>query len=130
RATTTFAASRSCDISELGTNNGSRYSRAQLGFAEADSPFGPFKLVNTTRANWGAYNGSNNPGMARDMTVFIDQKDANGDGVRDAYAVYSTENNAKMYVSRLDDTYTDTETRYNESAVGTTWQQRVLPDDS
>lgn len=85
----------------------SRYTRASMGFAVSDTPYGPFKLVNVQRMNYrtgGNYD--TNQGMARDMTVFLDDTDINQDGVRDAYAIYSSESNKYMYVSLLNGDYT------------------------
>ena len=85
----------------------SRYSRASMGFAVSDTPYGPFKLVNVQRMNYktgGDYD--TNQGMARDMTVFLDDTDINKDGVKDAYAVYSSESNKYMYISLLNSDYT------------------------
>lgn len=131
RATANYQATTTCDVLDpnLKWSTASRYARAELGFAVSDSPFGPFKLVNTTRANFDPSHHAN-PGMARDMTVFVDQgKDVNGDGSFDAYAVYSSEENARMYISLLNADYTDTVVRYNEvGASSTTWRPRVLPD--
>lgn len=64
-------------------NTGSRYSRASMGFAVSDSPFGPFKLVNVQRMN--GYESECNPaklGMARDMNVFLDDTDIDQNGTR------------------------------------------------
>lgn len=85
----------------------SRYTRASMGFAVSDTPYGPFKLVNVQRMNYktgGNYD--SNQGMARDMTVFLDDTDINQDGVKDAYAIYSSESNKYMYVSLLNSEYT------------------------
>lgn len=127
RADASFTKTGTCDTKAHGYSGASRYSRGMLGFAESDSPFGPFKMVNATRANWDSTT-PKTPGMARDMTVFVDTQDKNNDGVNDAYAVYSSENNDRMYVSRLNTSYTDTEVRYNEKPAGEGWQKQVLPD--
>lgn len=85
----------------------SRYTRASMGFAVSDTPYGPFKLVNVQRMNYktgGNYD--SNQGMARDMNVFLDDTDINQDGVKDAYAIYSSESNKYMYVSLLNSDYT------------------------
>ncbi len=85
----------------------SRYTRASMGFAVSDTPYGPFKLVNVQRMNYktgGNYD--TNQGMARDMTVFLDDTDVNQDGVKDAYAIYSSESNKYMYISLLNGEYT------------------------
>ncbi|GBF71863.1 hypothetical protein PA598K_00076 [Paenibacillus sp. 598K] len=98
----------------------SRYSRAQMGFAVSDSPFGPFKLVNAQRMNYveGRYDSS--PGMARDMTVFKDD-----DGK--AYAIYSSEENRYTYISLLNDDYT-APLKNGTEGFGETFTGRVFTD--
>lgn len=124
------------------TNTGNRYSTATMGFAESDTPFGPFKLINAQRMNWKEGVNATRSGESRDMTMFVDQGvDNNGDGVDDAYAVYSSEMNAKMYVSLLNSDYTGpNKTSYSyhadgseipeeERAVpGEDFSYRILPD--
>ncbi|MEY8357148.1 InlB B-repeat-containing protein [Lachnospiraceae bacterium 54-53] len=120
------------------TNTGSRYSRASMGFAVSDSPFGPFKLVNVQRLNGLEGQGdSEKRGMARDMNVFLDDTDIDRNGIKDAYAIYSSEENAKMYISLLNEDYTGPATegteQYIELEDGTEVQAfatRVLPDNS
>ena len=90
----------------------SKYGLASMGFAVSDTPYGPFKLVNVQRMNQLSEDDypdvyKNKPAMARDMNVFLDKGvDADKNGVDDAYAIYSSEENAKMYVSLLNETYT------------------------
>jgi hypothetical protein len=98
----------------------SRYSRAQMGFAVSDSPFGPFKLVNAQKMNHieGYYD--SNKGMARDMTVFKDD-----DGK--AYAIYSSEENRYTYVSLLNDAYTGL-VKEGAEGLGETFTARVFTD--
>ncbi|MDF2938566.1 MAG: S-layer domain protein, partial [Paenibacillaceae bacterium] len=100
----------------------SRYSRAQMGFAESDTPFGPFKLVNAQKMNYieGYY--PSNQGMARDMTVF---KDDDGQ----AYAIYSSEENKYTYVSLLNESYT-APAQDGTAGLGETFTARVFPDVS
>lgn len=113
------------------TNTGSRYSRALIGFAESETPFGPFKLVNATRMNWVEGLNDNRKGESRDMTVFVDKgEDRNGDGIEDAYAVYSSEMNAKLYVSLLNGDYTGPAKQGSEAVLGADFQIRVLSDDN
>lgn len=112
----------------------SRYSRAMMGFAVSDTPYGPFKLVNAQRMNYktgGDY--AENTGMARDMGVFIDDTDVNKDGVKDAYAMYSSENNLYIYISLLNSDYTGPATEGSKDTLiledGTviqTFQDRAL----
>lgn len=100
-----------CDVTDTG--QGSRYSKSELSFAVSSTPTGPFKMVNSTRLN--GYTDDEKPsgynvskaGMSRDMTIFIDKgHDVNGDGVDDAYAVYSSEENAYMQITLLNKDYT------------------------
>lgn len=98
----------------------SRYSRAQMGFAVSDSPFGPFKLVNAQKMNHieGYYD--SNKGMARDMTLFKDD-----DGK--AYAIYSSEENRYTYVSLLNDDFTGP-VQEGTAGLGETFTARVFTD--
>ncbi len=124
------------EIEENGSseNTGSRYSRASMGFAVSDTPFGPFKLVNVQWMN-GTYGAK--PGMARDMNVFLDDTDLDENGVPDAYAIYSTEENAKLNISLLNETYTGPATEGGIDEMVTpsgktikTYEARVLSDNS
>ena len=63
-----------------GNCEASRYSRAMVGFATSDTPFGPFEVVNMTRMNYDESLNAQRLGEARDMTVFVDDVDANADG--------------------------------------------------
>lgn len=104
--------------------NSSRYTRALIGFAVSDSPFGPFRLVNVSRGNWlqstmNTIGGNNHAlniqrqGESRDMTAFTttgNLLDHRGNPVLEgdqpvqgqvAYVVYSSEMNAQTYISRL-----------------------------
>ncbi|WP_338553123.1 S-layer homology domain-containing protein [Paenibacillus sp. KS-LC4] len=88
--------------SETSTAN---YAKAEAGYALSDSPTGPFVYGESHRMDRApadaAYNGQpNQPGMARDMTLFKDD-----DGT--AYLVYSSEENMTMYISKLNEEYTD-----------------------
>jgi hypothetical protein len=108
--------------SPLADTGVSRYTRAQMGFAVADSPFGPFKLVNAQRMNYvdGYYDASK--GMARDMTAFKDD-----DGK--AYAIYSSEENGYTYISLLNEEYT-APARNGTEGLGETFTARVFTDKS
>ncbi|WP_069387495.1 glycoside hydrolase family 43 protein [Cellulosimicrobium cellulans] len=113
-------------------NVGSRYSRAEIGFATSDTPWGPFKLVNTTKMNWapGVPN-AGREGDSRDMTVFQDTDVHTVDPVADdAYAVYSSEMNKWMYVSRLNAEYTGPLAEGDDAVLGEDFSNRVLPDYS
>ena len=115
----------------------SRYTRASMGFAVSDTPYGPFELVNVQRMNYveGYYDSSK--GMARDMNVFIDDTDIDKNGVKDAYAIYSSEENRKMYISLLNEDYTGPATEGTQDSMTLdddtqvqTFAARVLPADS
>ncbi|MCB7137437.1 glycoside hydrolase family 43 protein [Cellulosimicrobium marinum] len=113
-------------------NVGSRYSRAEIGFATSDTPWGPFKLVNTTKMNWapGVPN-AGREGDSRDMTIFQDAGEHTVDAVADdAYAVYSSEMNTWMYVSRLNAEYTGPLETGSDATLGEDFSNRVLPDYS
>ncbi len=66
------------------------YLYARAGIATSDFPQGPYTYIESMRPN------SN---MSRDMTLFKDD-----DGK--AYHIFSSEENATMHISLLDDTYT------------------------
>ncbi|MDO7907872.1 family 43 glycosylhydrolase [Paenibacillus sp. JX-17] len=81
------------------------YAKAEAGYALSDSPTGPFVYQESNRMDRAPedaeYNGQpNQPGMARDMTLFKDD-----DGT--AYLIYSSEENMTIYISKLNDSYTD-----------------------
>ncbi|HUC92840.1 MAG TPA: family 43 glycosylhydrolase [Paenibacillus sp.] len=81
------------------------YAKAEAGYALSDSPTGPFVYGVSNRMDRApkdaAYNGQpNQPGMARDMTLFKDD-----DGT--AYLIYSSEENRTIYISKLNEEYTD-----------------------
>lgn len=83
------------------------YSKAKAGVAISvgSDPAGPYKYLGSFRMSPGT-NDNGDPGMARDMNLWIDDKDANNDGVNDAYLIYSSNHNADLTISLLDDTYT------------------------
>lgn len=91
----------------------SSYAAAAAGMAISDTPNGPFTFIRRSRLHqlpeeeyyedngvldW--YEEESNRGFARDMNLFIDD-----DGV--AYIIYSSEENRTMFISRLNDEYTD-----------------------
>ncbi|GAA1829545.1 family 43 glycosylhydrolase [Agromyces salentinus] len=87
-----------------------QYAKARAGVAIADSPFGPFRYIdnyalNSSPEGWGT------PGMARDMNLFVDD-----DGT--GYIIYSSEDNATMYISKLDADYTALATPAAEAVEG------------
>lgn len=103
-----------------GPYTGFKYYRASIGFAVSDSPFGPFKVVNVQRMHWvpGYYDASK--GMARDMTAYIDPDDGK------AYAIYSSEENQRLYVSRLSENYTTWDVPQGQAIEGVDFKARIL----
>ena len=95
------------------TPGGSNYARSLAAVAVSDSPVGPFKMVGAfrmpNRADYKTGHASAVPGGARDMTVFQDS-----DGT--AYIVYSSEENRTLYVSKLNDDYTNAAQSTNDPA--------------
>ncbi|WP_197089514.1 family 43 glycosylhydrolase [Bacillus sp. SA1-12] len=81
------------------------YAKAEAGYALSDSPTGPFVYQESNRMDRAPedaeYNGQpDQPGMARDMNLFKDD-----DGT--AYLIYSSEENMTIYISKLNEEYTD-----------------------
>ena len=114
----------------VGNCPASRYSRAMVGIATSDSPFGPFTVQNVTRMNYDTSLNASRLGEARDMTVFVDTGvDKNNDGADDAYVIYSSEMNAKLYVSLLNKDYTGLAAEADQ-ADATEFAARIVSDDS
>ena len=114
----------------VGNCPASRYSRAMVGIATSDSPFGPFTVQNVIRMNYDATLNANRLGEARDMTVFVDTGvDKNNDGADDAYVIYSSEMNAKLYVSLLNKDYTGLAAEADR-ADDTQFAARIVTDNS
>ncbi|WP_255295233.1 family 43 glycosylhydrolase [Bacillus sp. AFS037270] len=87
------------------TTSTAMYAKAEAGYALSDSPTGPFVYQVSNRMDRApkdaTYNGQpDQPGMARDMNLFKDD-----DGT--AYLIYSSEENRTIYISKLNDSYTD-----------------------
>lgn len=78
------------------------YSFARAGVAVSESPTGPFKYLGSVRPNGQ---------MSRDMTLFVDD-----DG--SAYHIYSSEENATLHVSLLNDDYLTHSGTYKRIFVG------------
>ncbi|MGO1285233.1 MAG: glycoside hydrolase family 43 protein [Brachybacterium sp.] len=80
-----------------------QYAKANAGVAVSDSPTGPFRWIDSYRLHHAPEGEPNwqpdNPGMARDMTVFLDD-----DGT--AYIIYSSEENYSLFISKLDEDFT------------------------
>lgn len=82
------------------------YAKAMAGVAIADSPQGPFRLLGASRLHCSEDYSGTSKGMARDMNLFQDD-----DGT--AYILYASEENATLYISRLNEDYTDLAVREN-----------------
>lgn len=87
-----------------------QYAKAKAGVAISDSPFGPFRYIDSMPLNHSS-EGWDTPGMARDMNLFVDD-----DGT--GYIIYSSEGNGTMYISKLDDDYTGLATPADEAVEG------------
>lgn len=100
------------------TEGGSNYAVASAGLAVSDSPTGPFKVVGRYRLHTGGgYTG--NQGMARDMNLFVDDD-------KTAYIIYSSEENATMYVSRLNENYTALDVPQGEAIEGVDFSRNFV----
>ncbi|WP_051389384.1 family 43 glycosylhydrolase [Arthrobacter sp. 35W] len=80
------------------------YAKARGGVAISDSPFGPFRYIDSYPLHHAdpsdpTNHAPNNPGMARDMNLFVDD-----DGT--GYIIYSSEENQTMFISKLNADYT------------------------
>lgn len=89
------------------------YGKAMAGVAVSDKPDGPFKFLSESRLHTSNnYTGdAGHKGMSRDMNLYLDDKDSNGDGVPDAYILYTSigldgSDNGAIYISRLNADYT------------------------
>lgn len=80
-----------------------QYAKAKAGVAVSDSPFGPFRYIDSYRLDVAPAGEPNyqpeSPGMARDMNLFVDD-----DGT--GYIIYSSEENYSLFISKLNDDYT------------------------
>lgn len=92
-----------------------QYAKARAGVAVSDSPTGPFRWIDSYRLHVAPEDEENfdpdNPGMARDMTVFKDD-DAT------AYIIYSSEENYSLFISKLDADYTYLATGPDDAVKG------------
>ncbi|KZM34735.1 family 43 glycosylhydrolase [Oerskovia enterophila] len=92
-----------------------QYAKANAGVAVSDSPTGPFRYIDSYRLHVAPEGEPNHmpssPGMARDMNLFVDD-----DGT--AYIIYSSEENYSLFISRLDETYTQLATPPSEAVKG------------
>lgn len=99
--------------------NTDTYSKAKAGVAisEGSDPAGPYKYLGSFRMSPGTNSG--NPGMARDMNLYVDSgKDLNQDGVDDAYLIYASNENRDLTISLLDRTYTKLVTPTGQQKLG------------
>ncbi len=98
-----------------------QYAKAKAGVAIADSPFGPFRYIDSYYLN-SSPEGWDTPGMARDMNLFVDD-----DGT--GYIIYSSEGNATMFISKLDEEYTSLATPAADAVEGVDYN-RIFVGDS
>lgn len=92
-----------------------QYAKANAGVAVSDSSTGPFRWIDSYRLHHAPEGEPNwqpdNPGMARDMTLFLDDDGA-------AYIIYSSEENYSLFISRLDTSFTALATASEEAVTG------------
>ncbi|MCU9612633.1 glycoside hydrolase family 43 protein [Caldibacillus lycopersici] len=92
----------------------SGYAFSSAGVAISDSPTGPFTFLFYDRPvlfqpenGFDKHTNEEELGNSfRDMHVFVDDVDSNGDGVNDAYVYYASEGNWTLYIVRLNSDYT------------------------
>src|SRR5690606_38886131 len=92
----------------------SGYAFSSAGVAISDNPTGPFEFLFYDRPvlfeqeeGFDEHTNEKELGNSfRDMHIFVDDVDSNGDGVNDAYVFYSSEGNWTMYIVRLNAEYT------------------------
>lgn len=92
----------------------SGYAFSSAGVAISVSPVGPFEFLFYDRPvlfepeeGFDEHTNEKELGNSfRDMHLFVDDIDSNGDGVNDAYVFYSSEGNWTMYIVRLNADYT------------------------
>jgi len=90
------------------------YAFSSAGVAISDSPTGPFEFLYYDRpvlfqpeSGFDQHTNEQELGNSfRDMHLYVDDQDSNGDGVNDAYIMYSSEGNWTLYIVRLNDEYT------------------------
>jgi len=121
----------------------SGYAFSSAGVAVSDSPTGPFEFLFVDRPvafepdeGFDAHTKERELGNSfRDMHLFVDDEDANGDGVKDAYVIYASEANWTLYIVRLNDEYTwvdlpadNTRQRpqCKEEHLGSIWSRQLI----
>ena len=90
------------------------YSKARAGVAisEGTDPRGPYKYLGSFRLDSvrsidGPDDWDSGYGQSRDINLFVDEGvDKNDDGADDAYVVYTSDGNGKLYGALLNKTYT------------------------
>jgi sucrose-6-phosphate hydrolase SacC (GH32 family) len=90
------------------------YAFSSAGVAVSDSPTGPFEFLFFDRPvlfepenGYDQHTNERELGNSfRDMHLFVDDEDSNGDGVNDAYVIYASEGNWTLYIVRLNADYT------------------------
>lgn len=94
------------------------YGKAKGAVAISDSPTGPFKLLGSYKLNYHddpnadhGYDGWGGRGSLRDMNLFVDDD-------KTAYIIYSSEGNKTMFVSKLNEDYTDLVVPREEAVEG------------
>ncbi|GGR13739.1 family 43 glycosylhydrolase [Agromyces mediolanus] len=99
-------------------SSSAQYAKAKAGVAISDSPFGPFRYIDSYYLHHSP-EGWDTPGMARDMNLFVDD-----DGT--GYLIYSSEGNGTMYISKLDAEYTNLATPADRAVEGVDYN-RIFP---
>ncbi len=93
----------------------SSYAAACAGVAVSDSPFGPYRFIDRYRLNTCPEDQEDqypsSKGMARDMNLFVDTD-------KTAYIIYSSEENLTLYISKLNEEYTDLATPPQQAVYG------------
>ncbi|MDD6209433.1 MAG: NPCBM/NEW2 domain-containing protein [Bacteroidales bacterium] len=100
------------------------YVFSTAGVAVSDSPVGPFTFLKEFRPVKYRYSGIDDENGDKERTLLIDEK-GKGNTYRDmnlfvdddgkAYVFYASENNATLYIVRLNDQYTDIERPLKEN---------------
>lgn len=92
-----------------------QYAKATAGVATSDSPFGPFRYIDSYRLHVAPAGEPNyrpdSPGMARDMNLFVDH-----DGT--SYILCSSEENYSLFISKLNEDYTQLATPATTAVKG------------
>ncbi len=104
----------------------SNYGKAKAGVAVSDSPTGPFRLLGSYKLNYHddpdadfGFDGWEGRGSVRDMNLFKDD-----DGT--AYVIYSSEGNRTMYISKLNEDYTQLAVDHDEAVEGTDFTRNFI----